>query len=58
MYSTTVERPGIIFDTIKQASIHIGSIKVIALTWIFGLFIAVPPLLGWSYYAVEPNGIR
>ena len=58
MYTTTVARPGVIHDLIKQVSLHLNSIHIIILTWLLGLSIALPPLLGWSYYTVEPNGLR
>ena len=58
MYTTTTARPGVIHDLIKQISLHLNSIHIIILTWVLGLSIALPPLLGWSYYYVEPNGLR
>ena len=58
MYSTVGERSGMVFDSLGKLSLCFSSKMVIATSWAFGLMFAVPPLLGWSYYAPEPNGLR
>ena len=37
---------------------RLSSYMIIVITWILGLSITLPPLLGWSYYAPEDNGMR
>ena len=34
------------------------SYTIVVIIWILGLLLALPPLLGWSYYLPETNGIR
>ena len=45
----------IVFNTI---SLRINSYGVIVMTWMIAAALALPPLVGWSYYAPESNGIR
>ena len=58
MYSTTGDRSGFIFNCMKGLSPYLSCNKVISITWALGLAMAIPPLIGWSYYSPEPNGIR
>ena len=43
---------------LKFFAIHFSSIKAIAFTWVMAFSLALAPLLGWSYYEPESNGIR
>ena len=43
---------------IKTFAIYLSSSKVIVLTWVMAFSLALAPLLGWSYYEPEPNGLR
>ena len=58
MYSTAGNRSGVVFDTLRKLSLRLSSQRVILMIWILGLSLAIPPLIGWSHYSPEPNGIR
>ena len=45
-------------DYLKVFSIHFSSNNAIILTWMMALSLALAPLLGWSYYEPESNGLR
>ena len=56
MYSTTAERSSNV-DFCRRISLQLNARRVISITWMMGLVVAVPPLVGWSHYAPEPNGL-
>ena len=58
MYRTYGTAPYFVEMILNTISIRLGSYSVIGLTWAIALSLALPPLLGWSYYVPEPNGIR
>ena len=58
MYRTFGKAPYFVEVILNTISLRLGSYSVICLTWAFALSLALPPLLGWSYYVPEPNGIR
>ena len=58
MYSTTGSASGVMFDCLKSVSLHLSSYRVIVIIWALGLSLAIPPLVGWSHYSPEPNGLR
>ena len=37
---------------------RLSSYIMITIIWMIGLALTLPPLLGWSYYAPEENGLR
>ena len=39
--------------TAGEMAKRLSSYTVIAIIWMLGLSLALPPLLGWSYYAPE-----
>merc|ERR1712018_1016812 len=57
MYSTTGNRSGMVFDSFIRLSLHLSSRRVIVMIWTAGLSLAIPPLIGWSHYSPEPNGL-
>ena len=44
-------------EVLRRIANYLTPGKIIALTWVFGLVMAFPPLIGWSYYGPEPNGL-
>ena len=58
MYSTVGNASGTMFDYLKTVSLHLSSYRVIVIIWALGLSLAIPPLVGWSHYSPEPNGLR
>ena len=58
MYSTTGSASGVMFDCLISVSLHLSSYRVIVIIWALGLSLAIPPLVGWSHYSPEPNGLR
>ena len=58
MHRTVGSGPVWLDIILSTISLHLNSYSVVILTWISALALALPPLLGWSYYAPESNGIR
>ena len=56
MYSSTNEVSSTM-EVLRRIANYLTPGKIIALTWLFGLVMAFPPLIGWSYYGPEPNGL-
>lgn len=58
MHRTFGTSPYFVEVVLNTISLRLGSYSVICLTWGCALALALPPLLGWSYYLPESNGIR
>ena len=58
MYETIGNQSGRVFNIGKVVSMHISPCKTVIITWGMGFAIAIPPLVGWGYYAPEPTGFR
>lgn len=58
MYRIIGDRSSKFFKACNCISVHLTPLKTVVLTWMMGLSIALPPLLGWAYYAPEPSGLR
>ena len=58
MHRTFGAAPHYVEIVLNTISIRMGSYSVIGFTWISALALALPPVMGWSYYAPESNGIR
>ena len=58
MYNSIGGSTGDIKKMLKAFSCHLSSNIVITLTWTMALSLALAPLLGWSYYEPESNGLR
>ena len=41
----------------KTFRVHLSSRKVIAFIWVMAFSLALAPLVGWSYYAPDTNGL-
>ena len=58
MYETIGNHDGRLFNICKEISRHLSPCKTVVITWVMGLAIAIPPLIGFGYYAPEPSGLR
>ena len=58
MYSTAGGVSVLVRSVLERISRSLSPNKIIAVTWIFSLHLALPPLLGWSNYTPEPSGLR
>ena len=58
MYSTVGQRSEMMFGVLNGIASHLSTAKIIGITWTWALSVALPPLLGWSYYAPDPSGLR
>ena len=57
MYRTTGGE-GCVHGLASVIARSLSSYAIIGILWILGLLLALPPLLGWSYYEPEVNGMR
>ena len=57
MCETMDNQSGLVFNIGKGVSTHVSPCKTVLITWGMGLAIAIPPLVGWGYYAPEPTGL-
>ena len=58
MYRIIGDSSNKFFKACNCISVHLTPLKTVVITWMMGLSIALPPLLGWAYYAPEPSGLR
>ena len=58
MYRIIGDSSSKFFEACNFIFVHLTPLKTVVLTWMMGLSIALPPLLGWAYYAPEPSGLR
>ena len=58
MYRTFGTAPYFVEVVLNTISVRLGSYSVVCLIWGCALSLALPPLLGWSHYVPESNGIR
>ena len=58
MYESIGNHDGKLFDICKVISRRLSPCKAVMITWILGSMIAIPPLIGFGYYAPEPSGLR
>ena len=58
MYNSVGRNVGYVKDLLQVFSTHFKSWTVISITWVLALSLALAPVLGWSYYEPESNGLR
>ena len=58
MLYSTVGMESCVYPLVEGIAKALSSYVIIGIIWILGLLLALPPLLGWSYFVPEANGIR